>query len=185
MPRGNKPQPLGKRLMKLRKEGKLTLKNLANETGLTTEYITQVEKGEVTPPVSVILQLSSALEVDSSILLREKKERAEKQSAEDYQKRTKAYTYETLTPEARHKHLKAFKIFIDPRSEHKGVSYQHIGEEFIFVLKGKIEVMVGENRNILGPNQSLHFNSSIVHKLKNISAEKAELLVVLYTPQAG
>ncbi|MBC8460711.1 MAG: helix-turn-helix transcriptional regulator, partial [Deltaproteobacteria bacterium] len=166
MPRQKKLQPIGKRLLKLRSEKKLTLKNLANETGLATKYISQIEKGEVIPPVAVLLQLSRALEIDSSILLREEKERVGKQSSDDYQKRTKAYTYETLTPEARHKHLKAFKIFVDPKSAHKGVSYQHLGEEFIYVLKGKIEVMVGENKNILGPGDCLHFNSSIVHKLR-------------------
>lgn len=182
MPRAEKPQPLGKRLMKLRREKKLALKNLANETGLTAQYISQIEKGEVIPSVSVILQLSRALEIDSSILLREEEKRAGKRSDQDYQKRTDAYTYETLTPEARHKHLKAFKIFIDPKSEHKGVSYQHLGEEFIYVLKGKIEVIVGENKNILGHHQCLHFNSSIIHKLRNIGTEKAELIVVLYTP---
>jgi transcriptional regulator with XRE-family HTH domain len=182
MPRAEKPQPLGKRLMKLRKEKRLALKNLANETGLTGQYISQIEKGEVIPSVSVILQLSRALEIDSSILLREEEKRAGKRSDQDYQKRTDAYTYETLTPEARHKHLKAFKVFIDPKSEHRGVSYQHLGEEFIYVLQGKIEVIVGENKNILGHHQCLHFNSSIIHKLRNIGAEKAELIVVLYTP---
>jgi transcriptional regulator with XRE-family HTH domain len=182
MKRQSKSEPIGKRLMKLRKERKLTLRHLGNETGLATTYITQVEKGEVIPPVSVILQLSRALEIDSGILLKEKRKHAAKQSAKDYQKRTEAYTYETLTPEARHRHLKAFRIFIDPKSEHQGVSYQHLGEEFIYVLEGKIEVMVGENKNTLEPNQCLHFNSSIVHRLRNISTEKAELLVVLYTP---
>jgi transcriptional regulator with XRE-family HTH domain len=168
--------------MALRKKKNLTLKNLGNETGLATKYISKVEKGAVTPPVSVLLQLSRALEIDSSILLREEKELVRKKKSDDYQKRTEAYTYETLTPEARHKHLKAFKVFIDPKSDHKGVSYQHLGEEFQYVLKGKIEVMVGENKNILGPGDCLHFNSSISHKLRNISSEKAELLVVLYTP---
>jgi transcriptional regulator with XRE-family HTH domain len=182
MPVKKKSQPFGKRLQKLRKARKLTLKNVANETGLSTQYISEIEKGEVIPPVAVILQLSRALEIDSGVLLRDEKARAGKQSAEDYQKRTKDYTYQTLTPEARHKHLKAFKVFVDPKSEHKGVSYQHLGEEFVYVLKGKIEVLVGENKNLLGPNQCLHFNSSIVHKLRNISEEKAELLVVLYTP---
>jgi len=177
-----KPQPIGKKLMGLRKKKKLTLKHLGNETGLATKYISSVEKGEITPPVSVLLQLSRALEIDSSILLREEKERDRKKKSDDYQKRTEAYTYETLTPEARHKHLKAFKVFIDPKSAHKGVSYQHLGEEFQYVLKGKIEVMVGENKNVLGPGDCLHFNSSISHKLRNISLEKAELLVVLYTP---
>ncbi|MDY6881910.1 MAG: XRE family transcriptional regulator [Desulfatiglans sp.] len=169
---------IGKRLMKLRKEKGLTLKNLANETGLAQKYISSVEKGESTPPVSVLLQLSRALEVDSSILLRDGQESTD----EAYQKRTEAYTYETLTPEARHKHLKAFKVFIDPGTVHEGVSYQHLGEEFHYMIRGKIEVMVGENKNVLSPGQCLHFNSSIVHKLRNIGKEKAEILVVLYTP---
>ena len=182
MPVQKKPQPLGKKLMKLRRQKKLTLMNVANETGLKKEYISQVEKGEVIPPVSVILQISRALEIDSSILLREEEKEVGKKTDTDYQKRTEAYAYETLTPEARHKHLKAFRVFIDPKSDHKGVSYQHLGEEFIYVLKGKIEVMVGENKNTLAPHESLHFNSSIVHKLRNVSSQKAELLVVLYTP---
>jgi len=182
MPGKKRAQPLGKRLMKLRREKKLTLKNLANETGLTQEYISQVEKGQVIPPVAVILQLSRALEIDSGILLSDEKKRVVTKTDQDYQKRTEDYTYQNLTPEARHKHLKGFKIFIDPKSAHKGVSYQHMGEEFIYVLKGKIEVMVGENKNTLGPNKCIHFNSSIVHKLRNISNEKAELLVVLFTP---
>ena len=182
MPVRKKKQPFGKRLMQLRRKQKMSLKNLANETGLSAKYLSQIEKGEVIPPVAVILQVSRALEIDSSMLLREEKKQAGKKFDEDYQKRTEDYTYQTLTPEAQHKHLKAFKVSIDPKSEHKGVSYQHLGEEFVFVLKGKIEVMVGENKNTLGPGASLHFNSSIVHKLRNISKTKAELLVVLYTP---
>jgi transcriptional regulator with XRE-family HTH domain len=182
MPAKRKTQPLGKRIQKQRRGKKLTLKHLANETGLSARYISQVEKGEVIPPVAVILQLSRALEIDSSLLLREEKKQADKTSASDYDKRTADYSYQTLTPEARHKHLKAFKVFVDPKSDHKGVSYQHLGEEFVYVLQGKVEVMVGENRNLLAPGQSLHFNSSIVHKLRNISTETAELLVVLYTP---
>jgi quercetin dioxygenase-like cupin family protein len=168
--------------MKLRKERALTLKDLANETGLGARYLSQVEKGEVIPPVAVILQLSRALEIDSGMLLREERRVAGKKRTEAYLKRTQAYSYSTLTPEAQHKHLKAFKVFIEPRSTHEGVSYQHLGEEFIYVLKGKIEVMVGENKNSLGPGDALHFNSSIVHRLRNISSEKADLLVILYAP---
>ena len=177
-----KRQPFGKRVMNMRRERKLTLKDVANETGLAKEYISNLEKGEIIPPVAVILQLSKALGIDSSILLREEKEEEGKKKDRDYQKRTEDYAYETLTPEARDKHLKAFRVFIDPKSAHKGVSYQHPGEEFIYVLKGKLEVMIGENRNVLGPNECIHFNSTIVHKLKNLSSRKAELVVVLYTP---
>jgi quercetin dioxygenase-like cupin family protein len=168
--------------MKLRKEKGMTLKALANETGFGSKYISQIEKGEAIPPVAVLLQLSRAMEIDSSILLKEEKKQAGKKTAEEMEKRTEDYSYKNLTPEARHKHLKAFKVFIDPKSEHKGVSYQHAGEEFQYVLRGKIEVTVGENKNILGPGESIHFNSSIVHRLRNISSQRAELIVVLYTP---
>ncbi len=177
-----KRQPFGKRVKKLRLERKLGLNDLANETGLAKEYISSLEKGEVIPPVAVILQLSRALGIDSSILLREEKEEEGRKRDEDYQKRTEAYSYETLTPDARDKHLKAFRVFIDAKSDHKGVSYQHAGEEFVYVIKGKVEVIVGENSNVLKPNESIHFNSNIVHKLRNLSPRKAELVVVLYTP---
>ena len=62
------------------------------------------------------------------------------------------------------------------------MDYHHEGEEFVYVLSGKIEVAVGEHRNILEQGDSLHFNSGIRHKLKSVSDETAELIVVIYTP---
>ena len=183
MPSRKSSASIGKKLLKLRRQRKVILKNLANETGLSTTYISQVEKGEVIPPVAVLLQLSRALQIDSSELFQEEERPRRRRPADrDYEKRTTDYSYQNLSPEAQNKHLKAFKITIDARSDHKGVSYQHEGEEFHYVLKGKVEVMVGENRNVLKPGQSLHFNSAIVHKLRSISDERAELIVVLYTP---
>jgi transcriptional regulator with XRE-family HTH domain len=182
MRRTTKHKPLGERLKDIRVEKGVSLDFLANETGFSAEYLSRMEKGEIMPPVATILRLSRALEIDSGILLREEREEAEKTKADGFRKRTEDYSYQTLTPEALYKHLKAFKVFIDPVSEHKGVGYQHEGEEFIYVLKGTVEVMVGENRNVLDPGESLHFNSSITHKIRNLSAEKAEMLVVLYTP---
>jgi transcriptional regulator with XRE-family HTH domain len=178
-----KSLPIGKRLMKLRKGKKLTLKQMGNETGLDPPYISSVEKGEVIPPVAVILQLSKALEIDSSLLLQAERKMAGKLKEEDHQRRTDAYSYETLSPQVGNKRLKAFKVFIDPYSEHcAGASYRHQGEEFQYVLQGKIEVMIGDSRNVLEPGQSIHFDSSIAHKLRNLSSDRAELLVVLYTP---
>jgi transcriptional regulator with XRE-family HTH domain len=137
MPTKTGPLPLGKRLAKLRKERNMTLQSLANETGLTTVYISQVEKAEVIPPVAVILQLSRALEIDSSILLKEEKKQIGSKSHDDYQKRQRLFT--RISPEAQHKHLKAFKVFIDP-DQPQGVSYQHLGEEFI-CPEGELEVL--------------------------------------------
>jgi uncharacterized cupin superfamily protein len=78
--------------------------------------------------------------------------------------------------------MKAFLVTIDPKRDHKMVDYHHEGEEFIYVLKGQVEVIVGENRNVIKKNGTLHFNSGITHKLRNLGHQEAKLLVVIYTP---
>ncbi len=181
MPRkkADKLVSIGKKIKKARTLKKITLDTLANETGFSVDYIKSVESGKSIPPVGTLLQISRALEIDSSLLLKEQ-DSNEKDRKRAYKKRTDNYAYTTLTPGAENKHLKAFRVTIDPEQEHTGVGYQHQGEEFVYVLSGKIEVRVGEHVNVLKENNSLHFNSGIKHQLRNISKKTAELLVVIY-----
>jgi quercetin dioxygenase-like cupin family protein len=99
-----------------------------------------------------------------------------------YTKRTASYAYTTLTPGAENKHLKAFRVKIDAMKDHDGVSYNHEGEEFVYVLEGTIEVVVGEHINTVAAGESLHFNSGIQHLLRNVGETDAELIVVIYNP---
>ena len=78
--------------------------------------------------------------------------------------------------------MKAFLVTIDPKQEHKMVEYRHEGEEFLYVLKGYVEVMTGESQHHLKKAETLHFDSGITHKLRNVGDEEAKLLVVIYTP---
>ena len=159
----------------------MTLNQVANDTGCSIDYLKLVESGKEMPPVGTLLQISRALQIDSGFLLKEEEE-TRKARAEAYTIRTDNYAYDTLTEGAQNKHLKAFRVVIDPMKVHEGVGYQHEGEEFVYVLAGKIEVKVGDHQNILTANESLHFNSGIKHQLANISEEKAELIVVVYSP---
>ncbi|MGQ9646071.1 MAG: helix-turn-helix domain-containing protein [Thermodesulfobacteriota bacterium] len=173
----------GAKMKQLRQARKLSFENLANATGYSQRYLKDVEEGRVIPPVAAVIQISKALSVDSgSFLSAEEKEATVKRRKESFYKRTQAYSYKTLTPDAEAKHMKAFLVTIDPRQDHKMVEYRHEGEEFIYVLKGEVEVRVGENINRLKKNETLHFNSGISHKLRNLSDDEAKLLVVLYTP---
>jgi len=173
--------PVGKKIRRERVKKKMSLDRVANETGFSIDYLKEVEAGKVIPPVGALLQLSKALEIDSGFFLREQ-ESSLKSRIKAYTMRTENYAYTTLTPGAENKHLKAFKVTIEAMQDHKGVGYQHEGEEFIYVLAGKIELTVGDHVNTLNEGESLHFNSGIRHKLRNIGEEKAELLVVIYGP---
>lgn len=183
MPRKKKTEstPIGERLRKVRDDKGMDLNQLANETGVSCELLEKIEAGDVMPPVGTLLTLARALETDSETLLAEEA-KTKKKREKAYTRRTTHYAYTTLSPGARHKHLKAFKVAIEPNSEHSGVGYRHEGEEFAFVLSGQVEITVGENKNLLAAGDSLHFNSGISHNLRNPGEEPAELIVVVYTP---
>jgi quercetin dioxygenase-like cupin family protein len=173
--------PVGKKIKKARTAKKMSYDSLANETGFSIEFLKKVESGKITPPVGSLLQISRALEIDSGDLLKEEDGRMQDR-IKAYTKRTDSYAYTTLTPGAENKHLKAFRVKIDAMKTHEGVSYNHEGEEFVYVLDGTIEVVVGEHVNTLDAGDSLHFNSGIQHRLTNTGKTDAELIVVIYNP---
>ncbi len=172
---------IGQKIKKVRTEKSITLDNIANETGFSIDHLKKIESGKITPPVGALLQISRALKIDSGLLLKEEPSSL-KDRIKAYTKRTENYAYMTLTPGAENKHLKAFRVTIDALQEHIGVGYHHEGEEFVYVLSGKIEITVGEHVNKLEAGDSLHFNSGIQHNLRNSGETTAELIVVVYSP---
>jgi len=173
--------PVSRKIKTARIGKDLSLERIANETGFAVRYLKDIEAGLVTPPVGALLQIAKALQIDSASLLKEQTP-SYKARVKAYTKRTESYAYETLTPDAESKHLKAFHVTVEPGREHKGVGYQHEGEEFEYVLKGKVEVLVGDHVNTLKAGDSVHFNSGIKHQLFNVGRETAELIVVIYSP---
>jgi len=173
----------GAKMKQLRLSRKISFEQLTNKTGFSQRYLKEIEEGIAIPPVSAVIQIAKALSVDSgSFLSAEELEASQRRRRESFFKRTQAYSYKTLTPDAEEKHMKAFLVTIDPKQDHKMVEYRHEGEEFLYVIKGHVEVRVGEDQNLLKKGETLHFNSGITHKLRNLSNEEAKLLVVIYTP---
>ncbi len=172
----------GAKMEQLRLTKKMSLEQLANLTGLSQRYLKDIEQGIANPSVSVVIQIAKVLSIDSGSFLSAEDEASERRRMESFFKRTQAYSYKTLTPDAEKKHMKAFLVTVDPKQDHKMVEYRHEGEEFVYVLRGEIEVIVGENQHVLKKEETLHFDSGTVHKLRNLTEEEAKLLVVIYTP---
>ena len=184
MPRKKKPAitPVGKKIKQFRTKQKMSLENVANETGLSIDRLKKIEAGREIPPVGALLQIARSLQIDSAEFLKEQSDEKLTDRVKAYTKRTSNYAYTTLTPGAENKHLKAFRVTIDPMTDHEGVGYQHEGEEFVYVLAGSVEITVGDHVNQLAQNESLHFNSGISHNLRNTGESMAELIVVIYGP---
>jgi quercetin dioxygenase-like cupin family protein len=170
---------LAEKVEAMRKAQTMDLETLAQKTGYDVEFLKKLEAGEVSPPVGALIQISRALAVDSAELLSEDRKQERRKS---FRRRTKAYSYKNLTPEAEDKHLWAYLVSLDPKKEHERVDYKHEGEEFVYVLEGKVELQVGGEVNILKKGSSFHFNSGMAHTLRNLSTKKSKMLVVVYTP---
>lgn len=180
---GEETNGLGEKIKKLRESNNWTVEYLSQHTGQSPDFIEQVEKNEVTPSVSFLLKLSRALNVDPGTFLKdEEKAYIEDKRAQAFIKRTKNYAYQTLTPGAENQHLRGFMITIEPRQAHKPVAYKHEGEEFVYVMEGSLELTLNNKVNHLKTGESIHYNSEIPHKLKNLGNETTKCLVMLYTP---
>jgi len=173
--------PTGHRLSRLRARKKISLESLSEKTGLTVKDLENIESGSVFPPVGDILKISRALTVDPDRLLSKEGESKQKR-VDDFNRRAASYLYKVLTPEAHDKHLRAFRITIPAGEEHPKISYQHEGEEFIYVLDGQLEITVGSKKTRLKQAGSLHFNSGVKHSLRNPGKTECHLLVTVYTP---
>jgi len=172
----------GTKLQKLRTGRQWSIEDLAEATGQTPDFIQQVEADAVSPPVSFLLRLAGALDVDPGTFLRKETQAAIRdQRIEAYVRRTQNYSYETLTEGSETDHLRAFMVTIEPHHAHKPVAYKHEGEEFVYVMSGELELMIGSTAHVLKAGEYMHFNSFIPHKLKSLSSDPTRCLVVLYT----
>jgi transcriptional regulator with XRE-family HTH domain len=173
-------RPVGQRIRLAREERGLSVKELASKAGCLDEYLEWVEDGQVEPPVALLIQLARALKLDSASFL--EVDGSPGRRLKEAAKRTEHYSYNTLTPPDADSHLMAFSVTVPPKTAHKGVGYQHEGEEFVFVLSGEVEIMVDREITRLGEKQSLRFNSNLDHHLSNPGERDAELLIILYLP---
>jgi transcriptional regulator with XRE-family HTH domain len=173
-------ESFGERIRRLREANGISMETFSRDTGYPEEFLKDIEDGKTAPPVAVVLQLSRFFNVDVEQSGTGGKEAARKRTT-SHKKRVASYAYKPLT-KGQKKHLRAYRVTIDPETEHKGVEYHHEGEEFIYVLEGSLKIKVGQNTSTIKSGGYINFDSSLSHKLSNPTGEKAELLVVIYMP---
>lgn len=175
-------ESFGARIRRLREAKGLSIEVLSHDTGYPEDFLKEIEEGKTAPPVAAVLQLGRIFNVDVNQLQDTRSKEAVKRRTTSHKKRVASYAYASLTKSEKEKHLRAYRVTIDPETEHQGVEYHHEGEEFIYVLQGGLTIQVGQNTSSLKKGGCINFDSSLSHKLSNPTREKAELLVVIYVP---
>lgn len=178
-------ETLGSRVRAARELRGLTLRRLSAMTGLSAGFISQVEHEHSNASVASLKTLATALGVSTSELIEgglkdsqgvlRKTQRPQVQMADGVTK-----FFLTRAPL---RNLEICTAYIEPGGSTGAEHYKHgHSQEFVMCLSGRVELGVGEEKYTLEAGDCIEYLSSIVHGLRNLGDDTAEVLWVVAPP---
>jgi transcriptional regulator with XRE-family HTH domain len=179
---------LGRRIQDRRVERGITLDVMAQRTGFSKGYLSRIENGKKTPPLSTLGRIALALATDVHALLvaplqhegepffrvLRKADRHPVERAES----AFGYRYETLGHAAAGARMAPFVVQL-PREIDRHVFFEHDGEELVFLLSGRVEWQIGHERHVLEAGDALSLDSRLPHRARALDGEATALIVLL------
>lgn len=179
---------IGEIIHKIRKEKKLTLLELAQKSGVALATLSRMENGKMTGTLESHMHICDAFDISLPELYKNlypaKKavDIQTKKSRTDIFIHDKKSSEEMLASKVLSKKMMPVLVKIAKGGKtHKEETKSGI-EKFIYVLDGKIEAILGEEKYTLSKNDSLYFESNVPHYLKNIGAADARIISVVCPP---
>ncbi|MBU4345334.1 MAG: XRE family transcriptional regulator [Proteobacteria bacterium] len=180
-------EDIGKKIKFLREGKGLSIDEVSKLTGFDAELLTSIEKNEVQPQLGTVIKLSKALDGAFGRLVSGVGDRLYSVTRKDEQKivssstskkgKKKLYTYRSLAPEVKGRHMEAMIVQLEENPE-KEMSV-HDGEEFIYVIDGVATLKIGEDSFDLEPGDSVYYLSTVPHQIVSKKG-KTTILAVLY-----
>lgn len=164
----------------------MTLEDLAEASGTSVAHISRLESGARQPSLDGLLRLAFALGVPVDELVAEA---AEPESGTVVRGARApfydgpAMRFQPLMPEAGPDGLSAVKVVfpadrVDPEHRH----HEHSGQEWLYVLKGRLRLTLGTERTLLEPGDAAFFDARLPHGFDVFSKEDVEVLMVSCVP---
>jgi transcriptional regulator with XRE-family HTH domain len=176
---------IARRLRDLREISGISQDAFASELKLGIEQYRRYEDGEEDIPVGVLLAAAARLEVDVTSLISGTEPRMKVYSLVRKGhglevERRKEYKYRDLSYNFAGRKADAFLVSVDQgRAEgEKAHTYSHDGQEFNYVLQGRIRVTIGGHELVLEEGDSLYFDSRQEHAMVALGDQGATFLAV-------
>jgi len=165
---------IGSRLRKLRLRQQLTLDEVAQRCGFTRSLLSKIETGKAIPPLATLDNIANHLGVRISHLLGDQPAHATvftpAAALRGQLTRTeKGYSFFAFATQRAEKLMQPF-LFEARRGQVKPQRLAHRGEEFVYVLAGRMRYRVGATDYTLGAGDSLYFDSETPHDLEALTA---------------
>jgi len=178
---------IGMKIRKLRKIRDITLEKLAEDTGMSYSYLSELENNKHSISISNLQKLAEYFDIDmihflekterKNILIR-KKERSSLVTDD-------GIVFQAISSEDA-ENMQITFVTLPPNTPKKGQRHIHKhphGEEFITVTKGEVVVIVEEEKYILKEGDSVIFPSEKEHVI--FTRDKGGELVLVGAPPYG
>lgn len=175
-------ETLGSRIKKVRKEQKMTLKTLAEKTGFSISFLSQLERGKSSATLESLKKISLALEVNPGFFFAEveEEERVVRRSALETEKMEEHNIYyQSLCKSIDNPVFSPLLVVLKP-NQNEGNLFKHAGQEFLYVLEGQLTVQIDQETYHLDPSDSIMFDSSKEHYWYNYTDENVKFLCIAY-----
>jgi transcriptional regulator with XRE-family HTH domain len=184
---------IGGKIRQLRQQYKYTLQDLAVKTGFSKPFLSQIENDHVVPPIATLLKLARALNVglayffqdetcEEKVSITRASERVRIERRPHHAKGEVDYIYESLEMRKANKHMEPFLVEFTPMPPEQMAFVSHDGEEFLYVLEGRVEFRTVDRVEVLETGDSLYFDSDISHGLRCLGDQPAKAVAVVLIP---
>ena len=167
----------------LRVQSGMTLEQLATDSGLTRSYLSKLERGLSSPSIGSALKIAEALGTTLDRLYGQPDDkdpvtivRGGNGKSED-----PSNHLSLVAGIASDRIMRAFIVRPTQTAKRGRIMSHHDGEEILFVLTGRIELLIGKRKEVLDPGDCVQFDSTTPHRLVAMDAQPASALVVIAT----
>ena len=178
---------VGSHIRHLRQARSMSIKALAERSGLSIALISQIERGISSASVRVLAKLADGLDVAISDMFEQGLNQsgsdrivARKRDHRRIELNRTGITKELLTPFSTVPRLDIFLMTIEPDGSSSDEEFVHQGEEAGVVLEGGIELFVDGKLYVLGEGDSFRFASSRPHRYLNAGRKAARIMWINY-----
>jgi XRE family transcriptional regulator, regulator of sulfur utilization len=177
--------PVGPRVRALRDAMSLSLRDLADRSGVSAQMLSQVERGETSPTLVVAAKIAAGLELTLSQLLRldEGQHVAVSRAAERRSSRRGGHQIEELTPPLPGQRADVSLHVLEPGATTGGAADPPMHEpgsrETAVVLAGELALVHEGNRTELQEGDSVTFDADLPHHFENEGHDPTRFIAVI------
>ena len=173
---------IGTKIKECRQQLGLTQKELADRCELTKGYISQLENDLTSPSIATLSDIIDALGTTLKEFFNEEEEQKLAYKKADYvTKEQDKMQFVWLIPSAQKNEMEPALVTLAPGGETEE-DIPHEGEEFGFVLEGKIAVTHGKKTRVVSKGESFYYSADKRHKIVNRTDKPAKILWISSPP---